>query len=136
MDSTENQYFTEWTPSLNITITRWWYIMLQSRETIRAALNQLSSAGNTSLLYISILSAIKLLNFVRRNLWWICQVCCLLRFKNSYTSLVWGPHLSKEIQAVESVQRIAARCMAKSNYSWENNMTSMLSELQWPAIKH
>ena len=45
----------------------------------------------------------------------------------------WDPHLSKDIQAIEKVQRIAARWV-KSNYNWENSVTSMLSELQWPTL--
>jgi len=42
----------------------------------------------------------------------------------------WDPHLSKDIQAVERVQRIAA----KSDYNWENSVSSMFSQLQWPAL--
>ena len=79
-------------------------------------------------------SAIKSLNFVRRNL----NKCDesvksaaylgLVRPKLEYASSVWDPHLSKDIQAIERVQRIAARWV-KSNYNWENSVTSMLSEL-------
>ena len=84
-------------------------------------------------------SAIKSLNFVRHNL----NKCDesvksaaylgLVRPKLEYASSVWDPHLSKDIQAIERVQRIAARWL-KSNYNWDNSVTSMLSELQWPAL--
>ena len=75
-------------------------------------------------------SAIKSLNIVRRNL----NKCDeSVQPKLEYASSVWDPHLSKDIQAIERVQRIAARWV-KSNYNWENSVTSMLSELQWPAL--
>ena len=84
-------------------------------------------------------NAIKSLNFVRRNLN-NCDESVksaaylgLIRPKLEYASSVWDPHLSKDIQAIERVQRIAARWV-KSNYNWENSVTSMLSELQWPAL--
>ena len=57
----------------------------------------------------------------------------LVQPKLEYTSSVWDPHLSKDIQAIEMVQRIAARYV-NSKYDWESSVTSMLSELQWPAL--
>jgi len=67
-------------------------------------------------------SAIKTLNFVRRNLNRCGQsvksaaYLGLVQPKLEYTSSVWDPHLSKDIQAVERVQRIAARWV-KSKYN-------------------
>ena len=57
----------------------------------------------------------------------------MVRPKLEYASAVWDPHLSKDINAIEKVQRIAARWV-KSNYNWENSVSSMLSELQWPIL--
>ena len=53
--------------------------------------------------------------------------------KLEYASTVWDPHLLKDINAIERVQRIAARWV-KSNYNWENSVSTMLSELQWPEL--
>jgi len=84
-------------------------------------------------------NAMKSLNFVRRNL----NNCTesvkaaaylgLVRPKLEYASAVWDPYLSKDINSIERVQRIAARWV-KSNYNWENSVSSMLSELQWPTL--
>ena len=52
----------------------------------------------------------------------------LVRPKFEYASAVWDPHLSKDINAIERVQRIAVRWV-RSNYNWENSVSSMLSEL-------
>ena len=60
-------------------------------------------------------NAIKSLNFVRRNLNNCDELVKsaaylgLIRPKLEYASSVWDPHLSKDIQAIERVQRIAAR---------------------------
>ena len=84
-------------------------------------------------------NAIKSLNFVRCNIS-NCDESVkaaaylgLIWPKLEYASSVWDPHVSKDIHAVERVQRIAARWV-KSDYNWENSVTSMLSQLQWPAL--
>ena len=83
--------------------------------------------------------AVKSLNFVRRNLS-KCDESIksaaylgLIRPKLEYASAVWDPHLSKDINTIERVQRIAARWV-KSNYNWENSVSNMLSELHWPTL--
>ena len=82
-------------------------------------------------------NATKSLNFVRRNLN-NCEESVKsaaypgsIRPKLEYASAVWDLYLSKDINAIERVQRIAARWV-KSNYNWENSVSTMLSELQWP----
>ena len=69
-------------------------------------------------------NAIKSLNFARRNLS-NCDESVkfaahlgLIQPKLEYASSVWDPHLSKDIQAVEKVQRIVVRWV-KSDYNWE-----------------
>jgi len=77
-------------------------------------------------------SAIKSLNFLRRNLTnrdesvKAAGYLGLIRPKLEYASSVWNPHLSKEIHAVERVQQIAARWV-KSDYNWENSVTIVCS---------
>ena len=84
-------------------------------------------------------NAMKTLNFVRRNLnkcdesTKAAAYLGLVRPKLEYASAVWDPHLSKDVNAIERVQRIAARWV-KLNYNWENSVSSMLSELQWPIL--
>ena len=84
-------------------------------------------------------SAIKSLNFVRCYLsncdepGKAAAYLGMIRLKLEYASSVWDTHLSKDIHAVERVQRTAARWV-KSDYNWENSVTSMLSQLQWPAL--
>ena len=79
------------------------------------------------------------LNFVRRNLN-NCEESVIsaaypgsIRPKLEYASAVWDPYLSKDINAIERAQRITERWV-KSNYNWENSVSTMLSELQWPEL--
>jgi len=91
---------------------------------------------HTSITYKQCNKVTKLCQMKLSQMRWICKVCCL-----SWISLTetWihifslGPHLFKDIQSIKRVQRIAARWV-KSNYNWESSVTSMLSELQWPAL--
>ena len=57
----------------------------------------------------------------------------LVRPTLEYASSVWDPYLSRDVNALERVQRIAARWV-KSNYDWESSVTSMLTNLQWPVL--
>ena len=72
-------------------------------------------------------NVMKTLNFVRRNLnqcdesTKAAAYLGLVHPKLEYASAVWDPHLSKDINAIERVQRIAARWV-KSNYNWENSV--------------
>jgi len=49
------------------------------------------------------------------------------------STIICDPHLIKDINSIERVQGIAARWV-KFNYSWEDSVTNMLCELQWPAL--
>jgi len=50
-----------------------------------------------------------------------------------YSSPVWDPYLAKDIQALEKVQRRAARWVM-SDYSWSSSVTVMLDHLGWPTL--
>ena len=51
-----------------------------------------------------------------------------------YSSIIWDPHTSVNINCVESVQRYAAR-MCFRNYSRYSSVTSMLAELNLPTLE-
>ena len=51
-----------------------------------------------------------------------------------YSSTIWDPHTSVNINRVESIQRYAAR-MCFRNYSRYSSVTSMLAELNLPTLK-
>jgi len=50
-----------------------------------------------------------------------------------YSSPVWDPHLQKDINCLEMVQRRSAR-FAYQNFSRESSVTKMLSYLQWDPL--
>ena len=57
------------------------------------------------------------------------MVCPILE----YCSTVWDPHLLKDNNKLEKVQRRAARWIT-SNYNWSSSVTSMLELLQWHTL--
>ena len=80
----------------------------------------------------------RMLNCLRRNLYRCNQeVKCmaythLVRPMLEYASCVWDPYYDKDINALEMVQRRAARWVT-SNYDWRsgNSISSTLEDLQW-----
>ena len=85
--------------------------------------------------------ATRMLNFIRRNLYKCKQdvkcmaYCSLVRPTLEYASAAWDPYLVKDITAIESIQRRAARWVT-SNFDWRNgtSITSTLADLQWPTL--
>ena len=80
------------------------------------------------------LKATRTLNFVQR-----ITYCCSQEAKNlAYLSLVrpnmeyaaaaWDPHMAKDIQQLERVQRCAAR-FVKKDYRYTISVTALLDEL-------
>ena len=59
----------------------------------------------------------------------------LVRSILEYGATVWDPHLSKDIYALERVQRRAARFI-KHDYSRESSVTGMLQELGLKTLEH
>jgi len=51
-----------------------------------------------------------------------------------YGSTVWDPHLHKDINKLEKIQRCAAR-FVKNDYSWDTSVTSLINDLQWKTLK-
>ena len=52
-----------------------------------------------------------------------------------YACTIWAPHTQKDIAAIESVQRRAARFVC-NNYSSFTSVNALLSYLQWPTLEH
>ena len=50
-----------------------------------------------------------------------------------YSSTVWDPHLNKDINRIENIQRKAAR-FVESDYKQTSSATSMMDELGWKPL--
>ncbi|KAI8519500.1 hypothetical protein Bbelb_027570 [Branchiostoma belcheri] len=57
----------------------------------------------------------------------------LVRPHLEYSATVWDPYTNKGIQAVEAVQRRAAR-VTLNDYQRTSSVTQMLNDLQWPLL--
>ena len=57
----------------------------------------------------------------------------LVRPIAEYASIAWSPHTAKDISAVESIQRRAARFVF-NNYSRNSSVSAMLADLNWQSL--
>ena len=86
-------------------------------------------------------NANRALGFLRRNL----KVCssrikemaykAMVRPIVEYACTVWDPNTDKLTQSLEKVQRRAARFVT-NRYRNTSSVTDMLTQLQWPSLKH
>ena len=82
------------------------------------------------------------LGFIQRNLRH-CPTHCrksayiaLVRSTLEYGSVVWDPHLQKDIDKIEKIQRKAARFIQKDYHSRQpGSMTKMLTDLNLPTLE-
>ena len=86
--------------------------------------------------------ASSILGFLRRNVSKCPQHCrktayiSLVRSSLEYGSSIWDPHLQKDIDKLEAIQRRAARFITQDYHSREpGSMTSMLQELNLPQLE-
>ncbi len=80
------------------------------------------------------------LGFLRRNL----RLCpaklketayfSLVRSVLEYSAAIWDPHLIKDVNRLEMVQRRAAR-FVKNDYVYDSSVTTMLKELGWQDLQ-
>ena len=83
--------------------------------------------------------ATRVLNFIKRNLYNCFKeikskaYLTLVRPILEYASPVWDPHLIKDSDQMEKVQRIAARWVTL-DYGWSSSVTVMLNNLSWPTL--
>ena len=65
---------------------------------------------------------------------------CIVRPVMEYASPVWHPHTAKNINALESVQRRAARWASNSrwipsSHCWSKSSDECIQALKWPTIQ-
>ena len=58
----------------------------------------------------------------------------LVRSTLEYATLVWDPHLAKDISELENIQRRSAR-FVKGDYHTTSSVTQMLQELGWQDLQ-
>ena len=82
------------------------------------------------------------LGFIQRNLRRCPQNCrktayiALVRSTLEYGSIIWDPHLQKDIDRLEKIQRKAARFITQDYRSRDpGSMTNMLKELELPTLQ-
>ena len=81
------------------------------------------------------------LGFLRRNFTTmpcqtqgVCLYLLLLRSTLEYAASVWDPHLAKDINKLENIQRRSAR-FVKGDYRTTSRVTQMLKELGWQDLQ-
>ena len=110
-------------------VQEYWYLGVIISENIKWStyINKICNKANSTL------------GFIRRNL-----KHCNRKFKETayislvrslfdYSSTVWDPHLQKDIDRIENVQRRAARFIYSDNKR-TSNVTAMMNELGWKPL--
>ena len=84
--------------------------------------------------------ATRVLNFLRRNFHHSSSTIkeklylTLVRPHLDYATAAWDPYTSKNVSAIEKVQRRAARFVTNT-YGWETSVTKLLNQLKWGSLK-
>ena len=84
--------------------------------------------------------ASRILNFIMRNFHPASKTVkeklytTLVRPHLEYGSVAWSPHLSKNIAAIEKVQRRAARFVC-GDFSKRSSVSKMLADLKWSSLE-
>ncbi|XP_074641142.1 uncharacterized protein LOC141898896 [Tubulanus polymorphus] len=87
----------------------------------------------------AVASASRTLGFLMRNLKYAPRQLkataykSLVRSKLEYAGSVWDPHLVKDVDALEKVQRRAAR-FVMPDYKRTSSVSTMLEHLDWPQL--
>ena len=95
---------------------------------------------------ITATKATRRLNLLRHSLWGCSSLVKALVYNSSirpvleYAAQVWNPHTTKNITAIESVQRRAAHWAAGSQWnpdlkSWTKSSADCMSSLKWPTLE-
>ena len=83
----------------------------------------------------------RVLGFIRRNLSMCPQEIkatayyTLVRCHLEYAAAAWDPHLVKDIQTLEAVQRRAARFVSNNRSRIPGSMTKILDDLNWSSLE-
>ena len=59
----------------------------------------------------------------------------MVRSVMEYSAIIWDPHLRKDIELLERVQRRAAR-FVKMDYNPRSSVTRMIQDLGWLDLAH
>ena len=59
----------------------------------------------------------------------------MVRYVMEYSAIIWDPHLRKDIDLLERVQRRAAR-FVKTDYNPRSSVTQMIQDLGWSDLAH
>ena len=88
----------------------------------------------------------RVLNLLRRSLFGCTKAAKSIAYKAivrpclEYASVVWNPHTVSDIDAIESVQKRAARWICAqwdpSTFSWNKTYADCLRELNWSTLAH
>ena len=115
------------------------YIIMSSMTNLHVHVTLASNMSFSPHIQKITAKATRVLNFIKLNLYncskeikskaCLTLVCPILE----YASPVWDPHLVKDCEQIEKVQRGAA-CWVTSDYSWLSNVTAILSNLNWPIL--
>ena len=102
----------------------------------------LTSNMSFSLIQKIAAKATRVLNFIKHNQYnctcskeikskaYLTLVCPILEYPSPVS---WDPHLIKDSDQIEKVQRTAARWVT-SDYGWSSSVTVMLNNLNWPTL--
>ena len=81
------------------------------------------------------------LSFLRRNLRYCPRKAketaylALVRSTIEYSSVIWDPHLQKDKDQLEKVNRRAARFVTNT-YDRQRSASDLLQKLEWPTLEH
>ncbi|XP_072021163.1 uncharacterized protein [Amphiura filiformis] len=84
--------------------------------------------------------ASRVLGFLQRNIWFCSKKVKIAAYKTlvrpvlEYASCVWDPHVKKNINSLERIQRRAAR-FCVHNFKRDASVTSMLEHLEWSTLE-
>ena len=119
---------------------RWWFETQQVSETKYLGVNISEDLHWSKHIQGLASKASSTLGLLRRNLSLCPQklreqaYISLIRSRLEYSAAIWDPHLEKDIQQLEAIQRRAARFVVQ-DFSRYSSVKSYLNDLKWAPLK-